>query len=69
MAKYGPSKREHQLRLAVSVVGLCLVAIAIWRMEAFGPAAFEALVIGGAFMGGSAVWSGLKLCKKDFGEN
>ena len=69
MPKYGPSKKEHQFRLGVSLLGLCMVGVGLWRMEKIGPGAFDALGLGGAFLLGSAVWSGWKLFKRDFGED
>lgn len=69
MPKYGPSKKEHQFRLAVSLFGITVLMIGLWRLESLGPGALETVIFGGAFVFGSAGWSGWKLFKRDFGED
>ena len=59
---------EHKVRLAISLAGLALTGGALAANPASGwatPAVFEIVVIAGGFFGGSAVWSGLKLMRKD----
>lgn len=69
MAKFGPSQKEYQFRLALSLFAFCILIIGLWRMESFGPGALETVIFGGSFVVGSAIWSGWKLYKRDFGED
>ncbi|MDU8910222.1 hypothetical protein [Aestuariicoccus sp. MJ-SS9] len=64
MSKFGPTRGELKIRLAISVVGLALLiaAIAI-RGWPRGPALVEVVGVAGLFFGGSAVWTGWKLWK------
>ncbi len=56
------ARREHRLRLAVSLAGFALMLVALlYRGVPRGPAIFEVVGMGGLFFGGSAVFSFLKL--------
>lgn len=62
MSKFGPSRAEYRFRLTVSLAGVAaLIAILALRGLPSGPALVEVVVFGGAFFGGSAVWSAWKL--------
>lgn len=54
--KYGPTRGEYQIRLAISAFGLAMLAGAIalhgWPE---GPGLVEVVGFGGLFFGGSAV--------------
>lgn len=64
--KFGPSRGELKFRFAVGIAGLCLLAgIILFRGMPTGPAFFEIILIGGAFFGGTAIWAGRKLWKRD----
>lgn len=63
--KYGPTRGEWKLRLAVSVFGLGLMAAALLIRGVDGIAALEVVVIAGCFFGGTAVWSAWALLRKD----
>lgn len=66
MSKFGPSRGELYLRLAISLAGLFLLAGAlIYRGIPQGPAFFEVIVIGGGFFGLSAGWTLWKLFKRE----
>lgn len=70
MSKYGPSKKELQFRLIVSVVGLALLAAALaYRGMPQGVAVFETIGIAGVFFGGSLVWTLKKLVRKEFSDD
>jgi hypothetical protein len=59
------ARSEHKFRLAISLAGLAVLIwiIASGRMTGF--AWVEVGGIGGAFFGGSALWSAWKLWTKD----
>lgn len=62
--RYGPTRGEYWFRLVASMAGLALLAVALWRHDLNGPAAWlEIGVFGGGFLGGSALWSAWKLWK------
>jgi hypothetical protein len=62
--KFGPSRAELWFRLAFSVVGLGMMGFALWyRGIPEGPALFEVVGLAGAFFGGTAIWTGVKLWK------
>jgi len=63
--KYGPTRGEWKLRLAVSVFGLGLMAVALLTRGLSGIAALEVVLIAGTFFGGTAVWSAWALLRKD----
>lgn len=63
--KYGPTRGEWKLRLAVSVFGLGLMAVALLTRGLGGIAALEVVLIAGTFFGGTAVWSAWALLRKD----
>lgn len=63
MNKFGPSKGELKLRLAISLGGLALLIAAYASNGISGIASLEIAIIGGAFFGGSAVWCAWQLRK------
>jgi hypothetical protein len=63
--RYGPSRGELKLRLAVSVFGLGLMVFALLTRGFGGIAMVEVVLIAGTFFGGSAVWSAWALLRKD----
>jgi hypothetical protein len=63
MNRFGPSRGEHKLRLAISLAGLAFLIGGYYRTGIFGIASLEIAIIGAAFFGGSAVWSAWKLWK------
>ena len=63
MARYGPGRAEHKVRLAISLFGLCLMMIAVLSRDFDSIAWIEVAVIGTAFFGGSAAWSALRLIR------
>jgi hypothetical protein len=65
--KYGPTRGELKLRLAVSVLGLAMMAAALMIRGVGGIAALEVVLIAGTFFGGTAVWSAWALMRKDKG--
>ncbi|MGR3542390.1 MAG: hypothetical protein ACU0BS_13330 [Hasllibacter sp.] len=60
--KYGPGRGEHWFRLSASLAGLAFLGLA-FALNGLprSLAAFETVLFGGAFFGGSALWSGWKL--------
>lgn len=65
MAKFGPSRGELKLRLAISVGGLALLIGAYATNGIGGIASLEIGIIGTAFFGGSALWCARALMHKD----
>lgn len=66
--KHGPTRGEHRFRLIASLFGLALMVFAIvWRWDDLGGsvAVVEVVIFATAFFGGSAVWSGWKLTRRD----
>ena len=63
--KYGPDRKEHWFRLVFSLAGLALMAVAVARHGVQGIAWVEIVLFAGAFFGGSALWSGLRLWRGD----
>jgi hypothetical protein len=61
MNRFGPSRGELKLRLAISVAGLAFLIGGFLRTGIFGIASLEIVIIGAAFFGGSALWSGWQL--------
>lgn len=55
--KYGPSRRELWFRLAFSVAGLALMAVAVSVRSPTGPAWVEVVGFAGLFFGGTALWT------------
>jgi hypothetical protein len=55
--RHGPSRGELKFRLAVSLAGLALLAVALLTRQVSGIAWIEVALIGGAFFGGSAALS------------
>lgn len=59
MSRFGPTRAEWRFRLILSLCGLGMLAAGLvyrWG-EDFGPGAWEAIAIAGAFFGGSSVHS------------
>jgi hypothetical protein len=65
MSKFGPSRGEVKLRLAISLAGLALLIGAYAFNGIGGIASLEIAIIGTAFFGGSALWCILRLRRKD----
>ena len=65
--KYGPTRGELKLRLAISVFGLGLMGVALLTRGFGGIAMVEVVLIAGAFFGGTAVLSAMALVRKDNG--
>ncbi|OAN77355.1 hypothetical protein A8B78_14675 [Jannaschia sp. EhC01] len=63
MSRFGPTRGELKLRLAISLGGLALLIAAYASRGISGIASLEIAIIGGAFFGGSALWSALQLRK------
>ncbi|AHM03207.1 hypothetical protein roselon_00791 [Roseibacterium elongatum DSM 19469] len=61
MSRFGPTRGEVKLRLAISLAGLVLLALAYATNGIGGIASLEIGLISGAFFGGSAIWSGRQL--------
>lgn len=61
MSRFGPSRGELKLRLAISLGGLGLLIGAYAAGGIGGIASLEIGIIGGAFFGGSAIWSARRL--------
>ena len=63
--KFGPSRGELWFRLVFSVLGLAMMGFALWyRGISEGPALFEVVGLAGAFFGGTAIWTGVKLWRR-----
>ncbi|MDG1280504.1 MAG: hypothetical protein P8O10_04290 [Pseudorhodobacter sp.] len=63
--KFGPSRGELWFRLVFSVLGLAMMGFALWyRGVPEGPALFEVVGLAGAFFGGTAIWTGVKLWRR-----
>lgn len=66
MSKFGPTRGELKFRLLVSLGGLVLMVTALaYRGIPQGPALVEVVGIAGLFFGGTTVYSGWKLAKRD----
>lgn len=65
MNKFGPTRGEVKLRLAISLAGLALLIGAYASNGIGGIASLEIAIIGTAFFGGSALWCILRLRRKD----
>jgi hypothetical protein len=63
MSRFGPTRSELKLRLVISVAGLALLIGAYATHGIGGIASLEIAIIGGAFFGGSAIWSARRLLK------
>lgn len=57
MSRFGPTRGEWKLRLAISLGGLGLLGAAYALHGIGGIASLEIALLGGAFFGGSALWS------------
>jgi hypothetical protein len=68
MSRFGPTRSELKLRLAISLGGLALLVGAYATNGIGGIASLEIAILGGAFFGGSAIWSARRLLRtKDQG--
>jgi len=66
MSKFGPTRSELIFRLAVSLAGLALLAVALaLRGLPEGPGLIEVVGVAGLFFGGTAVLSARALLRKD----
>ncbi|GIT92939.1 hypothetical protein JANAI62_33970 [Jannaschia pagri] len=57
MKDYGPTRRETQLYLGISLVGLVILGLAVGLRGVGGIAAIEVVGIAGAFFGGTTIWA------------
>jgi hypothetical protein len=64
MSRFGPTRGELKLRLAISLGGLALLAGAYGANGIGGIASLEIALIGGGFFGGSALWTAWRLWKE-----
>ena len=65
MNKFGPSRGELKLRLAISAAGLALMVFALlFRGAPTSAGGWEAIVIAALFFGGSFVWTLRKLMQR-----
>jgi len=65
MSKYGPTRGEHKLRLAICAGGLALTAFALAFHGIGGIASLEIMLISGAVFGGTGFFSLRALLKGD----
>ena len=63
--RFGPTRGEVKLRLAISLAGLAMLIGAYALNGIGGIASLEIAIIGTAFFGGSAVWCLRQLTRKD----
>jgi uncharacterized membrane protein HdeD (DUF308 family) len=64
--KHGPTPGELRFRLVFSLLGFALTLMALFAQGIpSAPALFEVLGIAGLFFGGTAVWSALRLMRRD----
>ena len=68
MSRFGPTRGELKLRLAISLFGLALLAAAYLFNGIAGIASLEIAIIGTAFFGGAASWSARRLWRGDHPE-
>ncbi len=61
MSRFGPTRGELKLRLAISLFGFGLLTGAYAFNGIGGIASLEIGIIGAAFFGGSAIWSARRL--------
>lgn len=65
MRKYGPTRGERIIRLCFSPIGLALIVIAlVLHGIPTGPTIFEIGVMGGGFLGATAIWSVRKMTRE-----
>lgn len=62
--RFGPTRGEIKLRLAISLAGLALLIGAYATNGIGGIASLEIAIIGTAFFGGSALWCLVQLLRK-----
>ncbi|GAA5079988.1 hypothetical protein N0B44_24815 [Roseibacterium beibuensis] len=65
MSRFGPSRGELKLRLAISLGGIALLAAAYGMNGISGIASLEIGLIAAAFFGASAISSLIKLRRSD----
>ncbi len=64
MQDYGPSRGELWFRIAIAVLGLCLIAYVVGvRGVPSGPALVEVVGFGGLFFGGTLYFAVRRLWK------
>jgi len=63
--KYGPTRGELKLRLAISLLGMGMMFFALLTRGLGGIAGVEIVLIAGTFFGGTAGWSAWQLLRKD----
>lgn len=63
MSRFGPTQGEHKFRLVFSLCGLAVMITAYASHGISGIASLEIAIFGGAFFGGSAIWSAWQLRK------
>lgn len=64
MSEYGPSRGELWFRIAIAVLGLCLIAYVVGvRGLPSGPALVEVVGIGGLFFGGTLFFAVRRLMR------
>lgn len=65
--RFGPKKRDLQLRAAFGAIGLALTVGALaYRGLPKGPGGWEAIGISIIFFGATLIWCIRKLLKKDY---
>lgn len=65
MKKFGPSRGELIFRLVFSLAGLALMAVALALHGVGGIAWVEVVIMAGTFFGGTAIWTGIRLFRRD----
>ncbi len=65
MTRFGPSRGEHKLRVAIGVLGMALTLGAILFHGTDSLKWIEVAVIGGAFFSGTAALSARALMRKE----
>ena len=66
MNKFGPSRGELRIRLVAGLLGVALTLGAALYLRATSSAHLgELLIVGLGFFGGTALWAGWKLQRKD----
>lgn len=64
--RFGPSRGEHVFRLIAGLLGLALIAGASVYLHMHKDTHLgELLIFGLAFFGGTTLWSGWKLIRRD----
>jgi hypothetical protein len=70
MAKFGPTRSDLRFRLVLSAAGLALLAGALaYRGLPVSAGGWEAVLIAGAFFGGTFAWTLRRLARKEYAES